>query len=109
MTTPNRSRLRNRVNHSRRPLGSDHINELSFNQAHHELSQAGFKVIKSTGLYVELFLNWFNRGTKVDYLQSSGNKPENIRWMNLLNRIGQFFPRYAFGMIFIASKMYHDN
>lgn len=104
MTTPNRDRLKNRINHSRRPMGEDHLNELSFDDINQELTKAGFSIIHSESFYIELFLNWWSRGEKFDYLQSIANKPTNTQWMNLLNRIGGFFPRLAFGLIFVARK-----
>ncbi|MBN2382776.1 class I SAM-dependent methyltransferase [bacterium] len=104
LTTPNRQRLRNRINRSRRPLGEDHLNELGFNEAKTEIERAGFVLIGWQSFYLELFLNWWSPRHKFDYLQSSGNKPINIKWMNLLNRLGEYFPAYAFGLIFIARK-----
>jgi len=104
LTTPNRMRLRNRANHSRRPLGPDHLNELSYDEIITELEECGFTVLQSHGFYLELFLNWWSRRAKIDYLQSSGNVLRNVKLMNVLNYIGRFFPRYALGLIFVAQK-----
>jgi len=104
LTTPNRRRLRNRINRSYRPLGEDHLNELSFSEIRDELEKAGFTVVDNQSFYLELLLNWWTTGLKLDYLQSSANKPNNIRIMNTLNWLGGYFPNYAFGLIFIARK-----
>lgn len=104
ITTPNRRRLRNWVNHSQRPLGADHLNELTFQELEVYLENNGFEILQRHGFYLELFLNWFKRGTKIDYLQAGGNVNKNIVKMNILNKLGHFFPRLAFGLIFVAKK-----
>lgn len=104
LTTPNRHRLRNRVNHSQRPLGPDHLNELSYNELTEQLEKAGFELLERQGFYLELFLNWWRRGAKVDTLQASGNLEKNIPWINFLNKLGQYLPHLAFGLIFVARK-----
>jgi len=104
LTTPNRGRLMNRINHSRRPVSNDHINELSFREAAEALTKAGFDILEQRGFYLEAFLTWWARGAKIDFLQDRGNRENFVPRMKLANRLGHVFPGLAFGMIIVAAK-----
>ncbi len=69
LTTPNRLRLANLVDRSERPYSPDHLSELSYDEAHALLAREGFDIVASTGVHLELLLNWLSPMPKLDRLQ----------------------------------------
>jgi SAM-dependent methyltransferase len=105
LTTPNRDRLLARVEGRERPYSPDHLRELSFHELRDEvLPQAGFRILKSTGVYVEVLLNWFGGNPRRDYLQAEWNKESFVPLMKTFNRLGRLFPQYSLDMIFVCQK-----
>lgn len=102
LTTPNRRRLANRVDGSERPYSPDHLSELSFDEVESMLGQEGFDIVESTGLHLELLLNWFSAQPKLDRLQRKWNRPWAVPLMRLLLKAGALAPRYALDLIFVA-------
>jgi len=104
LTTPNRLRLANAVDGSERPYSPDHLSELSYDELRRALPAAGFAVEHSTGLHLELLLNWLSPLPKLDRLQRRWNRPWAVPLMRLLLAAGALAPRYALDLVFVARK-----
>jgi ubiquinone/menaquinone biosynthesis C-methylase UbiE len=104
LTTPNRKRLANVADRSERPYSPDHLSELSFDEARNLLIQEGFEVLRATGVYIELLLNWLSPLPKLDRLQRRWNKRWATPLMRLLFAGGALAPRYALDLIFVARR-----
>lgn len=104
LTTPNRLRLANRVDRSERPISPDHLSELSYDEVHRLLDQAGFEVVRATGLHLELLLNWLSPLPKLDRLQRGWNRRWAVPLMRLLLQAGRLLPRYALDLVFVARR-----
>ncbi|HVQ31341.1 MAG TPA: class I SAM-dependent methyltransferase [Vicinamibacteria bacterium] len=104
LTTPNRLRLANRADRSERPYSPDHLSELSYDEVGSLLHEAGFEVQKTTGLHLELLLNWLSPLPKLDRLQRAWNRPWAVPLMRLLLQAGRLLPRYALDMVFVARR-----
>ncbi|HEY2946274.1 MAG TPA: class I SAM-dependent methyltransferase [Vicinamibacteria bacterium] len=104
LTTPNRLRLANVVDRSERPYSPDHLSEVSYDEAHALLGEAGFEVEHATGLHLELLLNWFSSQPKLDRLQRRWNRRWAVPLMRALLAAGALAPRYSLDLIFVARK-----
>jgi SAM-dependent methyltransferase len=104
LTTPNRRRLANVVDHSERPYSPDHLSELSYDEVQSLLQEEGFEVLEKTGVHLELFLNWFSPQPKLDRLQRTWNRPWAVPLMRGLLAAGALLPRFALDLIFVARK-----
>jgi SAM-dependent methyltransferase len=104
LTTPNRLRLANLADRSERPYSPDHLSELSYDEVHLLLRESGFEVIRSTGLHLELLLNWMSPLPKLDRLQRAWNRPWAVPLMRLLLHAGRLLPRYALDLVFVARR-----
>lgn len=105
LTTPNRERLLAKLEGRERPYSPDHLHEFSYRELREEvLPHAGFKVIDSRGIYLELLLNWLGGNPRRDFLQAEGNKQTYVPLMKLLNRAGRLFPQYALDLIFVCQN-----
>lgn len=104
LTTPNRLRLANAVDGSERPYSPDHLSELSYDELRRALPAAGFAVERSTGLHLELMLNWLSPQPKLDRLQRRWNRPWAVPLMRLFLAAGALVPRYALDLVFVARK-----
>jgi len=104
LTTPNRLRLANLVDGSERPYSPDHLSELSYDEALDLIRGAGFEILYSTGLHLELMLNWLSRMPKLDRLQRRWNRAWAIPLMRLLLAAGALAPRYSLDLVFVARK-----
>jgi SAM-dependent methyltransferase len=104
LTTPNRLRLANLADRSERPYSPDHLSELSYDEVGALLRDAGFEVLRSTGLHLELLLNWTSPLPKLDRLQRGWNRPWAVPLMRLLLQAGRLCPRYALDLVFLARR-----
>ncbi len=104
LTTPNRRRLANVVDGSERPYSPDHLSELSYDEVRGLLAEHGFEVIASTGLHLELMLNWLSPLPKLDRLQRRWNRPWAVPLMRALLAAGALAPRYALDLVFVARR-----
>lgn len=104
LTTPNRLRLANLADRSERPYSPDHLNELSYDEARGLLDASGFEILRSTGLHLELLLNWFSPQPKLDRLQRRWNRAWAVPLMRVLLAAGALAPRYSLDLIFVARK-----
>lgn len=102
LTTPNRKRLANVADRSERPYSPDHLSELSHDEVLALLASQGFRVERTTGLHLELCLNWFSRAPKLDRLQRQWNRPWAVPLMRLLLAAGALAPRLSLDMVFVA-------
>lgn len=103
LTTPNRLRLANLVDRSERPYSPDHLSELSYDEVGDLLSPQ-FDILHSTGLHLELMLNWGSRMPKLDLFQRRWNRAWAIPLMRLLLAAGALAPRYSLDLVFVARK-----
>jgi len=104
VTTPNRQRRVNVLNKEDWPVSPDHIRELSFAELNGSLLPgAGYRPLRKRAVYRE---TWIKRGRwgKEDHLQREGNTPSNRRLMQILFRVGYWFPRKALDLITVARK-----
>jgi SAM-dependent methyltransferase len=104
LTTPNMSRLSNRVSGSKTPISPDHLSEMGWREIHELLDQEGFEVIETRGFYLELFGSWLRRGRYQDWLMGRLNRPRYRPLMRLALRLGRLLPSWALGLIFVASR-----
>jgi SAM-dependent methyltransferase len=104
LTTPNRLRLANRVDRSERPYSPDHLSELSYDEARELLSRGGFELVSSTGVHLELLLNWGSAMPKLDRLQRRWNRPWAVPLMRACLALGALAPRYSLDLIFVARR-----
>jgi len=104
LTTPNRLRLANLVDRSERPYSPDHLSELSYDEAGRLLEAAGFEVLESTGVHLELLLNWLSPMPKLDRLQRRWNRRWAVPLMRLLLAAGALAPRYSLDLVFVARR-----
>jgi SAM-dependent methyltransferase len=106
LTTPNRERLLARIEGRERPYSPDHLRELSYKELRDEvLPKAGFKVLISTGIYLEVLLNWFGGNPRRDYLQAEWNQDKYVPLMKIFNRLGRVLPQFSLDMIFVCQKI----
>ena len=104
ITTPNRGRRINRLNKQDWPVSPDPLRELSYEDINHTvLPQAGYRLLRKKGLYLELFTN-SNRWWKEDFLQREGNRRKYVLLMKLLFVIGHLFPRRSLDLVSVARK-----
>jgi len=104
LTTPNRRRLANLADRSDRPYSPDHLSELSYDEVRALLDAAGFEVVYTTGVHLELLLNWLSPMPKLDRLQRAWNRPWAVPLMRALLAAGALAPRYSLDMIFVARR-----
>jgi SAM-dependent methyltransferase len=104
LTTPNRLRLANLVDRSERPFSPDHLSELSYDEARAVLEGEGFEILESTGLHLELMLNWLSPMPKLDRLQRGWNRAWAVPLMRVLLAAGALAPRYALDLVFVARR-----
>ncbi len=104
LTTPNRLRLANVVDRSERPFSPDHLSELSYDEAVALLEREGFEIVSSTGLHLELMLNWLSPMPKLDRLQRGWNRGWAVPLMRVLLAAGALAPRYALDLVFVARR-----
>jgi len=104
LTTPNRLRLANLADRSERPYSPDHLSELSYDEAHALLVREGFDIVASTGVHLELMLNWLSPMPKLDRLQRGWNRPWAVPLMRVLLAAGALAPRYSLDLIFVARR-----
>jgi SAM-dependent methyltransferase len=104
LTTPNRLRLANVVDRSERPYSPDHLSELSYDEARALLVREGFDIVASTGVHLELMLNWLSPMPKLDRLQRGWNRPWAKPLMRALLAAGALAPRYSLDLIFVARR-----
>jgi SAM-dependent methyltransferase len=102
LSTPNIERLTNRLNRQRQPFAPDHVNERSLAEWRELLEGAGFEVLTATGIYLELWLNFFDKSPWIDLLQKRHNKPWARPLMHLFNSAGRLWPSRSLDLIFVA-------
>ncbi len=104
LTTPNIDRLVNRFNKKRQPFAPDHVSELGLRDWLRLLAAAGFTVERRTGVYVEVWLNYFERGPWLDLLQKRHNKEWARPIIRLCDQLGRIFPSVSLDLILLARK-----
>ncbi|PWT93447.1 MAG: hypothetical protein C5B54_01795 [Acidobacteria bacterium] len=105
LTTPNRERLLAVVEGRERPYSPDHLHELSYRELRDEvLPKAGFKVLRTRGIYLEALLNWFGGNPRRDYLQAEWNQEKYVPLMKFFNRAGRLAPQYALDLVFVCQS-----
>ncbi|HEV8635460.1 MAG TPA: methyltransferase domain-containing protein [Chloroflexota bacterium] len=101
ITTPNRKRITNLVNHADTPMGPDHVSELTYDEAMALFRSQGLEVLETCGVYLELDLQWRSPGPKVDLAPRREHFPGRELVLKALNWLGRPFPRLALDVIYV--------
>jgi SAM-dependent methyltransferase len=106
ITTPNRERLLALADRRERPYSEDHLSELSYRElAGPLLRDAGFDFVAQSCLYLELWLiNLWRDDPTEDFLQTYGNRHENLWLMKRLFMLGRFVPWLSLGMVVVGRR-----
>jgi ubiquinone/menaquinone biosynthesis C-methylase UbiE len=106
VTTPNRERLLALVDGVERPYSPDHLSELSYRELTRRLlPRAGFTFLTQDCLYLELALrNVLSNRRVEDFLQTEGNRRDQVAAMKRLYPLGRFLPWVSMAMIVVARR-----
>ena len=65
----------------------------------------GYKVLKTTGIYLELGLNWYRpRGVRVDMLIRLFTDPKYRPMYRFFCELGRFLPVRAYDLVIVCRK-----
>ena len=105
LTTPNRERLLSRANEKAMPVHHEHVSEMNLAECEELLKSHGFQLLKLTGIYLELILNWWRpRGRRVDWLVARLNKPGHRPLYAPFMELGRLVPSRAYDLLFVCRK-----
>ncbi|MBN1288253.1 MAG: class I SAM-dependent methyltransferase [Actinobacteria bacterium] len=105
LSTPNRDRLLARANREAVLVHHEHIHEMNMKELKAIASRHGYKVLKTTGIYLELGLNWYRpRGVRVDMLIRLFTDPKYRPMFRFFCNLGRFMPRRAYDLVIVCRK-----
>lgn len=105
LSTPNRDRLLARANNREMPVHPEHVREMNLPELEAALTSRGFEVLKVTGIYLELVLNWYRPpGLRVDMLVSLADKPAHGFLYRPLMSMGMLAPRRAYDLVAVCRR-----
>jgi ubiquinone/menaquinone biosynthesis C-methylase UbiE len=105
LTTPNRDRLLARANRCEMIMNPEHVREYTLPELKSALREAGFKILRVTGIYLELVINWHRRpGYRLDMLVRLYDQPEHIWAYRVLMWMGRLVPSRAFDLVTVCRK-----
>ncbi len=105
LSTPNRDRLLARANRSEIPVHPEHVREMNLPELRGALSSHGFEVLRTTGIYLELALNWYRPpGLRVDMLVSLAGEPRHKPLYRPFMWMGRLAPRRAFDLVAVCRR-----
>ena len=104
VTTPNRERLLNRVNHTAAPVSPEHLNEFTCDELSAMFDHSGCEILKREGIYLELLAIWRQRPPYVDPLNSSQPLRRHLLALKPLMVVARPLPQFAFDMVFVGRK-----
>ena len=105
LSTPNRDRLLARANNREMPVHPEHVREMNLPELEAALASRGFEVLKVTGIYLELVLNWYRPpGLRVDMLVSLADKPAHGFLYRPLMSMGMLAPQRAYDLVAVCRR-----
>jgi SAM-dependent methyltransferase len=105
ISTPNRDRLLARSNRRDMPVHPEHVREMNLPELRESLSSHGFEVEKTTGIYLELALNWYRPpGMRVDMLVSLAGDARHKPLYRPFMWMGKLAPRRAFDLVAVCRR-----
>jgi ubiquinone/menaquinone biosynthesis C-methylase UbiE len=104
LTTPNRERLVNRLNHAREVVNPEHLSEMGYRELLEMLREEGFKIKHKKGIYLEYFLYRTREGKWVDLLPFFSTRYRCGALIHLGMYVGRIFRPFAFDLVFVARK-----
>ncbi len=105
LSTPNRDRLLARANDRVMPVHPEHVREMNLPELEAALASEGFRVLKVTGIYLELVLNWYRPpGLRVDMLVSLADKPAHRFLYRPLMSMGRWAPSRAYDLVAVCRR-----
>jgi FkbM family methyltransferase len=104
VTTPNRERLLNRVNHTAVPVSDEHLVEFTCAELTTMFERNGFEVLKREGIYLELLSLWRQRAPYVDPLTVAQPLGRHLLALKPLMALARPLPQLAFDMVFVGRR-----
>jgi ubiquinone/menaquinone biosynthesis C-methylase UbiE len=105
LTTPNRDRMLARANHRVMVMNQEHVRELSLPELKEALQDQGFRVLRITGIYLELVVNWHRPpGMRLDMMVRLYDQPRHVRAYDALMWMGRLAPSRALDLVVVCRK-----
>jgi|GEM_PF-811956 len=104
LTTPNASRLSNRIRGYRAPLSREHLNERNLTEWQALLRASGYEPVKTTGIYLELLLTYWRGQLVHDWLRERKKLHGLHTLTRVLMRAGRLLPHLALDLVMVARK-----
>lgn len=105
ISTPNRDRMLARANRREMPVHPEHVREMNLPELEDVLTSHGFEVVKTTGIYLELALNWYRPpGLRVDMLVSLAGAPRHKPLYRPFMWMGRLAPSRAFDLVAVCRR-----
>ena len=106
LSTPNRDRLLARANHAAMPVHHEHIHEMSLAELRAAVREAGFSVLKVSGVYLEYLINWWRPpGSRVDLLTARLGHPRYHALYKASMELGRLAPSLSFDLVVVCRKL----
>jgi SAM-dependent methyltransferase len=104
LSTPNRRRLINIVNHADDPINPEHISELSYYEINLMLKDEGLTILHCEGIYLEWLFNYFRKGMRIDLLPYYCNVPIYRPLVIASMYAGKLFRQWSQDLVYVARK-----
>lgn len=104
VTTPNRERLLNRLNHTSYPVSIEHLVEFTCEEMRAMFERNGFDMLHYEGIYVELLSLWRQRRPYIDPLNKMDPLRRHVPALKPLMLLGRPLPWLAFNLVFVGRK-----
>ena len=89
----------------RRRVHQEHIHEMNLKELRAIARKHGYKVLKTTGIYLELMLNWYRaRGVRVDMLIRLFPEPKYKPMYRVFMELGKLLPSRAYDLVIVCRK-----
>jgi FkbM family methyltransferase len=104
ITTPNRLRLLNRLNHTTVPVSPEHLVEFTCEELTAMFERNGCDVLRREGIYLELLSLWRQRPPYVDPLTAPQPLRRHTLALKPLMMLARPLPWLAWDMVFVGTK-----
>ncbi len=104
LTTPNKDRMVNRINHEHVWVNPEHISEMSYSELAELFRSFDLRLLARRGIYMEFLFNYLRRGKKMDLLPIRFNQPRYKALLRGSMYLGRLMPSRAFDLIFVLRK-----
>ena len=106
LSTPNRERLLARSNRMEMPCHAEHVREFGLTELRDLLVAKGLEVLKETGIYLEIFENWWRPpGRRVDMLVARFSRDRHRLLYRWAMRLGRLWPSRAYDLVLVCRKL----